>query len=240
MNQVSMSRMNLNHLEAGFAGATCRLRERSDDLLNAVACERVRHGITVGERQRARGHDLLPSPCMFGNRSVTRPRPVRAGFAASVRQLHAGDTALRMNEPDDSGQRLYVIVTPDAKILRADAALGKNRRGLGKHQSRPAHRAAAQMDEMPVVGVAVNTGVLAHRRDEHTVRKRETTNRERIEQVSHRSYTVAFNHRGRYGFFEDRKHARPGRRTSVTNTRHILTSTEFVMAPPSRRTLSIG
>src|SRR5882762_6141236 len=128
MNQVSISRMNLNHLEAGFAGATCRLRERSDDLLNAVACKRVRQGITLGERQRARGHDLLPSPCMFGNRSVTCPRRVRAGFAASVRQLHAGDAALRMNEPDDPGERPDVIVTPDAKILRADASLRKNRR----------------------------------------------------------------------------------------------------------------
>src|SRR2546426_4359909 len=214
-----MSRMNLNHPEASFAGATRRLRERTDDFLNAVSCERVRHGITIGERQRTRGDDLLPAPCVLGNRSMTFPRPVCAGLASSVRQLHAGDTALRINEPDDSGQRLNVIVAPDAKILRADPTLWKIGGGLGKHQPSPAHCPAAQMDEMPVVRVSVNTGILAHRRDEHTVRKRETTNRERIKQVSHRSYTVASNHQGRHRISLTSKGRRPCVSTTAASAR---------------------
>ena len=151
MNQIAVRRVNLNHPEAGVTGATRGLREGRDDLLNAVARQRLRHGITIGERQRTRGHDVFPAPCLFGNRSVAFPRPVRAGFASGVRQLHAGDAALRMNEPDDPRQRLDVIVLPDAKVLRTDAALGKNGSGFGHHQPRPTHGAAAQMDEMPVV-----------------------------------------------------------------------------------------
>ena len=196
MNQISMSGVDFNHPETGFAGATCGLRERSDYLLNAGARKRVRQRITIGERQRTGGHDLLPAPCMFGHCSVTFPRPVRAGFASGVRQLHAGDAALLMNEPDDSSERLNVIVIPDAKILRTDAALGKNGRGLGKHQSSSTHCTAAQVDEMPVVRVPVRTGVLAHRRDKHTVRKREATNGERVKQVSHRSSSANGSTRG--------------------------------------------
>jgi hypothetical protein len=71
-------------------------------------------------------------------------------------------------------------------VLRTDPALGKNGRCFGKHQSSPADCAAAQMDQMPVVGVSVLTGVLAHRRNEHTVVKLEISNREWIKQVGHR------------------------------------------------------
>ena len=103
-----------------------------------------------------------------------------------MRQLHAGDTALLMNETDDPSQRFNVSVTPDTKVLRTDAALGKNGRCLSKHQSSAAHCPAAQMYEMPVIGVAIAAGVLAHRRDEHAIRKLEISNRERIKKVSHK------------------------------------------------------
>ena len=118
MNQISVSRMNLNHPEARGAGSTRGVRERGDDLLDAFARERGRQRIRISERHTARGHDLRPAPCLFGNHSVAFPRPVRAGFASGVRQLHAGHTALFMNESDDSGQRLDVILAPDTKVLR--------------------------------------------------------------------------------------------------------------------------
>jgi hypothetical protein len=90
-----------------------------------------------------------------------------------------------MNKPDDSSQRLNVTVLPDAQVLRTNPALGKNRRGFGKHQSSTAHCPAAEMYKMPVVHVPVSAGVLAHRRNKYTVRKRNIPNRERIKQVSH-------------------------------------------------------
>src|ERR1700730_8350248 len=91
-----------------------------------------------------------------------------------------------MNEPDDSSQRFNVLVTPDAKVLRTNATLGKNGRCLGQHQTSAAHGAATEMDEVPVVGVSIATGVLAHRRDKHTSRKLKISNREWIKKVSHR------------------------------------------------------
>ena len=107
---------------------------------------------------------------------MTLPWPVGTGFASGMCQLHAGYTALLVNEADDPGQRRNVIVTPDTQVLRTDAAFGNNGSCFGEHQSGPAHGAAAQMYEMPVVGVPVGTGVLAHRRDEQTVRKSKISN----------------------------------------------------------------
>src|ERR1039458_7199896 len=186
MNQIPMSSMDLNH-------AAGSLRESGHDLLDAVAGEGLRLGIVIGESHCAGGHDICPSPCVFGNRPEAFPWPVGTGFASGMGQLHTGYTALLMNEADDSGQRRNVIVTPDTQVLRTDAALGNNGSCLGKHQSSPAHGAAAQMHEMPVVGISVGTEVLAHGRDKHTVGKREISNRERIEQVSHGSYIASLN-----------------------------------------------
>src|SRR4029077_2115360 len=164
MNQVAMGSMNLNYPEAGFAGATRSVGESSNYLLNAVKCEGLRHGIVIGEWNCARGHDILPTPFVFRYRSLAFPWPIGTGLAPRMRQLHAGYTALLMNETDDSSQVFNVSVTPDTQILRANSALGKNGRCLSKHQSSAAHCSAAQMDEMPFIGVAIATGVLAHRR----------------------------------------------------------------------------
>ena len=89
-----------------------------------------------------------------------------------MRQLHSGDAPLFMNEADDSTQHLDVPVRPDAEVLRTDASLGKNGRCLSQYQSGATDRAAAEMNEMPVVSVAVVARILTHRRDEHPIGKR--------------------------------------------------------------------
>src|SRR6266436_1085570 len=158
MNQVSMSGVNLNDSKAGFAGTTRGGGKSRNGVLNTVDRERLRHRIVIGERQCARSNDIPPSTT-FGDRSVACPRPVGAGLATGMRQLHPSHAALLMNKPDDSSQRLNVIVHPDTQVVRTDTALGKNCSCFGKHQSSTAYRAAAQMYEMPVVHVSVSAGV---------------------------------------------------------------------------------
>ncbi len=169
MNQVSMSSVDLDDTEARFAGTTRRGGKSRNDVLNAVDRERLRHRIVIGESQRARSNDILPTPITFGHHCVACPRPVGASLATGMRQLHPSHTALLMNKPDDSSQRLDVIVHPDAQVVGTDSALGKNCSCFCKHQSGTAHRAAAQMHEMPVVRVSVRAGVLAHRRNKYAV-----------------------------------------------------------------------
>src|SRR6266550_2784027 len=115
MNEVAMSSVNLNHPEARLAGATCRIRKSSNYFLNTTRGDSLRHGIVIRERNCARGHDIFPAPFVFRNSSLAFPWPRCAGLASGVRQLHAGNTALLMNEADDPSQRFNVSVTPDAE-----------------------------------------------------------------------------------------------------------------------------
>src|ERR1700676_1320427 len=185
MNQVSMSRVNLNHTEARFARPTRRSGKRGNDGFDTVDGECLRHRIVICERQCARGNDIVPAPLTYGDRSVGFPRSVGAGLAPGMTQLHSSHPALLMNKPDDPSQRLNVIVRPDTQVLRTNPALGENCSGFGEHQSSTADSTAAQMHEMPVVRVSISAGILAHRRDKYAVRKRNIPNCERIEQMSH-------------------------------------------------------
>ena len=83
-----------------------------------------------------------------------------------------------------------VIVFPDAEIVRADAPFGRYRGRFGENERSAAHRAAAEMNEVPVVGEAVNARVLAHRRDNDAVGKREALEGERVEEVRHAPHSM--------------------------------------------------
>ena len=73
-------------------------------------------------------------------------------------------------------------VVPDAEIARRDASLRRDRGRLDEKKKRGAPRAAAEMDEMPVVGEAVRwRNVLAHRRHGDAVAKRDAADGERAE-----------------------------------------------------------
>ena len=133
MNQITMSSVNLNDTEIRFTGTACGGGKSRDDILDTVDRERSRHWIVIGERQCARGNDVVPTTVTFGNPSVACPWRVSAGLATRMRQLHPSYAALLMNKPDDSSQRLNVIIHPDAQVLRANPALGKNCRRFCKH-----------------------------------------------------------------------------------------------------------
>jgi hypothetical protein len=76
------------------------------------------------------------------------------------------------------------MVGPDSQVLRTSPALGKNRSCFGEHQSSAAYGPAAEMHEMPVIGVPSALEVLAHWRNKYSVRKGYIPNRERIKKVS--------------------------------------------------------
>src|SRR5258705_3139013 len=185
MNQVPMSSVNLDHSEARFTGTARGGGKSRNEVADAVDRERSWHRIPIGKRQRARRNHIAPTPFTFGNPSMPCRRRVSAGLATGMGQLHPSYAALLMNKPNDSSQRLNVIVHPDAQVLRTNPALRKNRSRFGKHQSGPAYGPAAQMHKMPVARVSVRAGVLAHGRDKYAVRKRNIPNRERIKKVSH-------------------------------------------------------
>src|SRR5260370_32477324 len=132
MNQVSMSGVNLNDAKARFTGTACRRGKSRNDVANAIARERPWHRIVIGERQRARRNDIVPTAFTFGNCSVARPWRVRAAFTAGMRQLHPSHAALLVDKPHDASHRLNVSVFPDAQVLRTNPAFWKNGSSFGK------------------------------------------------------------------------------------------------------------
>src|SRR5258708_5669987 len=116
MNQVSMSTVNLDETEARFTGTTCGRGKSRNDALNTVGRERPGHRIASRESQGAGRNDILPPPFTFGHRSVPRRRRISARLATGMCQLHSSHATLLMNEPHDSGQRLNMIIHPDAQV----------------------------------------------------------------------------------------------------------------------------
>ena len=53
-------------------------------------------------------------------------------------------------EAEQTPEHVDVIVTPDAKVLRADPTFGTDGGRLGHDQARAAYGPAAQVDQMPV------------------------------------------------------------------------------------------
>jgi len=81
-----------------------------------------------------------------------------------------------VQEVHDPCERGDVAVLPDAEIVRGDAAFGKDGGGFREDEANTSDGATAKMDQVPVVGVAVAAGVLAHRRDSDAVGQSEIAN----------------------------------------------------------------
>jgi len=109
-----------------------------------------------------------------------------------VRQLDTGEAPLPVEEPHDARQRLEVRVAPDPDILRADARLRQNRRRLHEDQAGAAHRAAAEVNQMPLVNKAVDARVLAHRRNGDAVGKPKRAEFQVVEEMRHASAFLSF------------------------------------------------
>src|SRR5262245_56511316 len=167
MNQIPMRPMDLENAKAGIACATSGRGKRRDDSTNAIARERLRRRIIVGEPNRAWRHDVFPTAFALRNRAIAFPWPARARLATGVRQLHPSNTALLVNEMNDALERLDVIVTPDAEVLRANAGLRQDRCRFCHYKSCAANSPTTEMHEVPVVRQPINARVLTHRRDKH-------------------------------------------------------------------------
>jgi hypothetical protein len=84
-------------------------------------------------------------------------------------ELDSRHTALFAKESCDAREKFDMFIFPTSEILRADPPFGGHRTSLCKSQGRSADRSAAKMHQMPIVGKAVRTRVLAHRRYDNPV-----------------------------------------------------------------------
>ena len=85
--------------------------------------------------------------------------PLRPGVTELQADLRLGMAVDIIRDPLPAGD---MVVAVDPRAAGADPPLAADIGHFRNDQTRAAHRAAAEMDEVPVVGHAVLGGILAH------------------------------------------------------------------------------
>jgi hypothetical protein len=87
-----------------------------------------------------------------------------------------------------------VLILPDSEIVRRDPTLRRDGRGLGNDHPGAPNGSAAERDQVPVGGEAIDGGILAHRTDADAVAKGDAADGDRIEQGCHDSVVARNGH----------------------------------------------
>ncbi len=95
---------------------------------------------------------------------LAKPRAPGAGLAAGVRQLDACNRTLSVDKTGDTLHRFDLFVVPQPEVFGSDAPVRRHRHRFGDDQAGAANGTASQVNQVPVIGQAVDTGILAHRR----------------------------------------------------------------------------
>jgi hypothetical protein len=147
-----MCGMDLDHLRPSFQRPAGGVGKRAHDALDPaviqIPLEQCRPAKTVADlAQRSAARRLSPRP------HVPRFSMARghARFPASVRELHAGNSALGFDEPKNQREYLDLFVFPKSQIFRTDASFRQDCRCFRHDERRAADRATAEMHEMPVI-----------------------------------------------------------------------------------------
>src|SRR5262249_31731715 len=152
-----------------------------DDRHDLGRGESARRLISVGKSDSAGREDGSPSALLERKRRSPIPGLTRTGFSSRMRQLKSRHRSLLGDKSKSSVQRLYLSVFPEAEIGRTDTTFRSDRSSFRQNGGGAAHRPAAQMYEMPILGEAIAAGILAHRRDQNPMGEFNTTQAKRFE-----------------------------------------------------------
>ena len=186
-DEIAVSEVEFDRVEPGLLGAPRRGTEVLHDLIDLGDVHRLGRRPARTRSDGARPESLPPRVDVghFLQRQgrTAFPKRMAAGLAPRMADLHAGGSAIGMDEIDDRLQRLDVVVGPEAEVCLADAARGSDGRALDEDQAGTAERELAEMDQVPRRGTAVRGGVLHHGRDDHAVLQRQRPDRQRLEEL---------------------------------------------------------
>jgi len=94
---------------------------------------------------------------------------------------------MRTQRAQHARQRGLVVVRVQPQVGRRDAPLRRHRGGFEDQQRRAGQRQVAEVDQVPVAGAAVDSRVLAHRRDDDAVVQLQVADSQRREEFAHGS-----------------------------------------------------
>ena len=126
MQQIAVSGMDLNEVEASGEGPLCRLREGRDHGVDAGLVKRLRDSVVRSKGDCAWGGGLPATFRRWDSMFSACEGRGHGGFASGVGQLDAGANSLGMDEVDDALQAGDVVVLVDAQVVRRNAAFGND------------------------------------------------------------------------------------------------------------------
>ena len=168
MQEVPVRRVNFGNLKSGLQRAPCRRGKIGDHFIDLCRREFPRHRIASVERN-CTWSDRTPATILYGNGRPTKPRSRGARFASGVGQLNARYRALLVNEVHNAPPSFDMRIQIDPRIGGRDAANRTDSSSLCEHERRSTNGPAAQVHQMPIRGMSVLSGILAHRRNNDSV-----------------------------------------------------------------------
>ncbi len=115
------------------------------------------------------------------------PRRAARRLAARMGDLHRDlDRRMGAHRLQHAAQRRFVLVRVQAEVVGCDASLRRDRGRFENQRAGAGQREVAQMDQVPVGGIALLRRVLAHRRDQDAVVELQIADLQRGKQCGHR------------------------------------------------------
>ena len=196
-----MRAVELDRVESRLPGAPRRIAVVEDQGVHAGFRERDRRRPPVVERDREGGDDRPPlfpprRGVLRAERGAAVPWSLRGAFRTAVADLDPGGAAETVQEIDDTAEGLHVGVEPEPEAPMRDAPVPAHRRRLHQRKTRPPHGEAPELDEVQVVGYALDRAVHRHGGNDDAVLQRHGAQRQRLEQ--HRPRAGVFRRSGRF------------------------------------------
>ena len=190
LDDVAVGAVDFADVKTGIERAAARVDVALDDAPDVVPIHLDRNGRAGFERDRA-GRIAAPGrPTAL--RVVLRERlealPWRLGrdLAAGVTELDGAERALPAQEIGDPAPGPRLSVGIDAGTTVGLAGTRFDRRFLDKDDAGAPHCKFAEMNQVPIAGLAVDRQVLRHRRHDDAIARREPAHGERREQQRRR------------------------------------------------------
>lgn len=184
VDEIAVGAVDFDDLKTGGKGTAGGGGESVYQGFDFGAGERVWDGVAIAEGDGAGGDDLPAVGLAGGDGEAAVPGEFAAGFAAGVGELNGGDGALGFEEGDDAAEGFNMRVAPESEVAEGDAAGGFNGGGLDHDEPCAAGGAGAEVDEMPIVGEAIDGGVFAHGGDGDAVGEGDTADGQRGEKTA--------------------------------------------------------
>ena len=120
---------------------------------------------------------------------ISGPGRTFTGFPAGMGQLNTRYCSLLVDKAGNALEKRNMLILPEAQVKRGNAALRRYSRGFGNNQAGSAHCPAAQVHQVPVVGKAIRTRILAHGGNYHPVLEGKGFYSNRAEKMVHADWS---------------------------------------------------